>query len=166
MNATPAVSQAHATNAGQCLCGCGETPAAKSNYRPGHDARHVSILLQDLKNAAADEGHKKHINVSDARGALAALPSPELKAKLSGAIARFNAGRPAKVQPSPARADATAEQVEVEADPHMVQPATEPQIVGLDSVKVGRWEYPGRQYADGTQTRNTQRDGSGEWVQA
>jgi hypothetical protein len=60
---------------GTCLCGCGE-PAGR-NYRPGHDARHVSNLVR-----AVAEG------TTDKRAALKALPTEPLREKFTRAIAK------------------------------------------------------------------------------
>lgn len=39
----------------ECLCGCKAKLTAKSNYRPGHDARHVSNLVRATKESATDQ---------------------------------------------------------------------------------------------------------------
>lgn len=31
-----------------CYCGCGETVATRSYYRPGHDSRHVGIVARQV----------------------------------------------------------------------------------------------------------------------
>lgn len=41
------------TTAATCLCGCGQE--VNSVYRPGHDAKHVSILLAELYDALRSE---------------------------------------------------------------------------------------------------------------
>ncbi|AZS08713.1 hypothetical protein SEA_LENNOX_54 [Arthrobacter phage Lennox] len=42
---------------GNCKCGCGDIVASmgKSQYRPGHDAKHVSNLSRAFKGANADQ---------------------------------------------------------------------------------------------------------------
>lgn len=56
-----------------CLCGCGENVPSKSNYRPGHDARHAGQIGKALAAMAFDNmaGDKM----------LADLPSDRLKDK-------------------------------------------------------------------------------------
>jgi hypothetical protein len=57
-----------------CLCGCGENVPSKSNYRPGHDARHAGQIGKAL--AAMAEPSK-----ADTDKMLADLPSDRLKDK-------------------------------------------------------------------------------------
>ena len=52
----------------KCLCGCGED--VRSNYRPGHDSRHLAHLVRQVQDMT--------INSNQAR---AALPSEALKRK-------------------------------------------------------------------------------------
>jgi hypothetical protein len=59
---------------GTCLCGCGE-PTAR-NYRPGHDARHVSQLVREVAAGL------------DKRAALKGLPTEPLRAKLTRALGK------------------------------------------------------------------------------
>lgn len=64
-----------------CLCGCGVLVGRNSNYRPGHDARHVSqvvaAVLAKPKMSAAQ--HKRLIT---------ALPTLALQVKAENAIDR------------------------------------------------------------------------------
>lgn len=57
---------------GKCRCGCDES--TKSNYRPGHDARHAGQVGREIAANYATKGF-------DRRTLLAALPSDALKAK-------------------------------------------------------------------------------------
>lgn len=67
-----------------CKCGCGET--APRNYRPGHDARHVSQLARAVRDGSLDK-----------RAALRAVAASEkLQAKLTRALAK-KAAQPAEV---------------------------------------------------------------------
>ena len=70
-----------------CTCGCGiET---KSTYRPGHDAKHVSILLAGIfarRNEWGIEGEDLLIELAE--DARAQLPSTALKVKFNNAFAR------------------------------------------------------------------------------
>ncbi len=58
---------------GTCRCGCGEN-VAKSNYRPGHDARHAG----NVARAIAADGS---IETTSSKALLDALPSDALKQK-------------------------------------------------------------------------------------
>lgn len=42
--------------------------------------------------------------------------------------------------------------------------AAEPIVAETFKVKRGRWTYPAQRMSDGTEYRNTKRDGSGDWV--
>jgi hypothetical protein len=57
---------------GKCRCGCGED--TKSNYRPGHDARHAGQVGREIAANYATKGF-------DRRTLLDALPSDKLRAK-------------------------------------------------------------------------------------
>lgn len=57
-----------------CRCGCGEKTGG-GNYRPGHDARHVSKLTAAIKSGETTLDR-----------ALADLPSDKLRDKLSKAV--------------------------------------------------------------------------------
>lgn len=70
------------TNPGTCLCGCGET--APRNYRPGHDARHVSQLARAVREGTLDK-----------RAATRALPTEPLRQKLTRSIAKNPTKTPA-----------------------------------------------------------------------
>ncbi len=64
-----------------CLCGCGENVPSKSNYRPGHDARHAGAVGKAL--AAMAEPSK-----ADTDKMLADLPSDRLKDKARNIAAK------------------------------------------------------------------------------
>ncbi|GAA3020194.1 hypothetical protein [Microbacterium dextranolyticum] len=75
------------TEAKACACGtCHEAVSARALYRPGHDARHVSVLVQGLVNDIAD-GRKvtKQMIASTAEE----LPSEPLRAKFTRAADRM-----------------------------------------------------------------------------
>lgn len=144
------ISQAHGVNAGFCLCGCNQQTSPKANYRPGHDAAHVSFLLATIVN---------HGDFSQAAVAeyAKALPSMPLRQKLERAVDNFVARQSAKPR----------------------QSRTEWVDCDTDDYKIGRWTYPVqvemyREDAPGLKPgqeseylyfrRNTKRDGSGEWV--
>lgn len=120
----------------KCRCGCGEPVGAKSTYRPGHDARHAGATAQ--KMAATDSTSWDSL--------LGALPTPALRAKATAHATRLVAKkRVAKVKAGD------------RPGPAPMRP--------LDPIKVGRWEYPAREY-NGKIERNTKRDGSGSWIKA
>lgn len=58
----------------QCLCGCGEP--VKSNYRPGHDQRHLSGLARQVQSGKTTPEQ-----------AAAELPTDALRAKLAKRLA-------------------------------------------------------------------------------
>ncbi|QJD50038.1 hypothetical protein SEA_RASOVI_64 [Microbacterium phage Rasovi] len=145
-----ASAQPQTTSRIDCLCGCGQNTSAKANYRPGHDAAHVSVLLADFiaKGDLSQVALKPY---------LAALPSDALKIKLQKAVDNFAA----KKAPKPAKAK------------------TEWVDCDTDDYKIGRWVYPvqvlmyvmSADLKPGQESeylgfrRNTKRDGSGEWVE-
>lgn len=88
---TPTMEKAIATEipVNTCACGtCHEPVGRKAMYRPGHDARHVSVLLQGLINEHAD-GRKvtKALIAAEAKH----LPSERLRAKFTRAAERLAA---------------------------------------------------------------------------
>ncbi|WKW85450.1 hypothetical protein SEA_MILANI_60 [Microbacterium phage Milani] len=151
---TSAATQPQTSSRIDCLCGCGQTTSAKANYRPGHDAAHVSVLLADIV------AHKD-LSQGAVREYLKALPTPALQAKLQRAVDNF-AGRQANKTPRRA-----------------AQSRTEWVDIDTDEYKLGRWTYPvqalmlkegvapknpGEESEYKDLRRNTKRDGTGEWV--
>ncbi|QGH80716.1 hypothetical protein SEA_ZANELLA_59 [Microbacterium phage Zanella] len=149
-----AASQPQTTNRLDCLCGCGQETSAKANYRPGHDAAHVSVLLADFIG-------KGDLSQGALKPYLAALPSDALKFKLQKAVDNFATKKAGK---APRAAKETRDEwVDVDTDEY----------------KLGRWTYPvqalmlkegiapkhpGEESEYKDLRRNTKRDGSGEWV--
>jgi len=75
------------TEARACACGtCHEAVGPKATYRPGHDARHVSYLLQGLVNSYADG---QPVTKALINGMAKELPSEPLKAKFLRAAERL-----------------------------------------------------------------------------
>lgn len=140
-------------------------------YKPGHDAKHVSHILNELKAEAKATGNGK-IKVAALREAQKALPTQPLKEKLAKAVERFNnpPAKPAKA----AEAEEASGDEGAEPSDEEPAPAADPSVVirveERQDVKFGRWFYPARTafLEDGTEQvqRNTARDGSGEWVVA
>ncbi|XAO35668.1 hypothetical protein SEA_FIRECASTLE_61 [Microbacterium phage FireCastle] len=151
-----AATQPSTTAALTCLCGCGQITSAKANYRPGHDAAHVSNLLADIvTHGDLSQGAVKQY--------LKALPSLPLQAKLQKAVDNFAAKKAGK--PVTAKAPQETRTEWVDSD--------------TDAFKAGRWTYPvqhlmlkaemlpaypGEESEYKAHRRNTKRDGSGEWV--
>ncbi|QLF82743.1 hypothetical protein SEA_CICADA_63 [Microbacterium phage Cicada] len=151
MNAS---TQPQTVNRIDCLCGCGQNTGPKANYRPGHDAAHVSVLLGDFiaKGDLSQVALKPY---------LAALPSDALKIKLQKAVDNFAAKKAGK-KPRAAKVERT-EWVEVDTDEYKLGRWTYP--VQALMIKEGiEPAYPGEESEYKELRRNTKRDGSGEWV--
>ncbi|AZF98678.1 hypothetical protein SEA_RIOVINA_54 [Arthrobacter phage Riovina] len=80
-----------------CRCGCGEATASyRSVYRPGHDSKHISHLLQELLVGIDSLEHGKlsakdyQTQVSDA---FILLPSASLQDRLYHAVLNYGRGR-------------------------------------------------------------------------
>lgn len=151
-----------------CRCGCGEsTSSSKTQYRPGHDARHVGIVARDIA-ASSQEGYERTTADSDLGSVLlqgkAQAMADRLLAKKQPQDRKV-AKKEAKLAAADKVAQEEAEYAEKTAPP---EPMFEDEIASgyktTEGVKVGRWVYPGRQNHFGVQERNTKRDGSGEWV--
>jgi hypothetical protein len=88
-----------------CLCGCREAPSgAAAHYRPGHDARHASLVGRRLQEQGrADEA------------VLAELPTDALRSK---ALAMLQPARTHRAKPSQEKAppQPASEQVEAARD--------------------------------------------------
>ena len=65
-----------------CACQCGEPVGRRALYRPGHDARHVSMLLAPVK--ASGKADPKWIERT-----AALLPSEPLRVKFTRAAERL-----------------------------------------------------------------------------
>lgn len=140
----------------KCNCGCGENVAGKSNYRPGHDARHAGLVARAaVESFDAGQGHW------DSKEFYGSLPSPELRDKALAQVRRIIAKRAKAEAQGKAKGDTNISSLRGSRK-RDVEPQT-----GTDSglvVKVGRWTYPARKLENGTAERNTARDGGGEWV--
>lgn len=164
-----------------CNCGCGEaTSSSKTQYKPGHDARHAGIVARAMA-AAKINGDATYTPGLDT------LPSPKLRSKAEAMARRIveqvaAKATKAKTTRSPKAAGekadrkATAALVAQEEAEHAAAEAEKRAAIEAEleaeevpfsddsTVKIGRWEYPVRNWADGRQERNTKRDGSGEWI--
>ena len=132
-----------------CADGCGAQVTGKAIFRPGHDARFVSLLLAVAADHNFDE---ESLNQQDL------LPTAALRQKFVRAFWNNQAKALAKQDRAANRAARRA------------TPQGEFRTLDADgTVKVGRWIYPARRWIR-TETsefwveRNTQRDGKGEWV--
>ena len=137
-----------------CLCGCKfATINPTANYRPGHDASHVSNLLGALASKTGG------FSQDDVDALKVQLPSPALRVKFQTAADKLMERRAAKALKG-AMKIAKNHGVWLDVD-HTV-------------AKVGRWTYPIQEWVIVTKTgdqptgkfqRNTKRDGTGEWVE-
>jgi hypothetical protein len=85
-NQTPAAkaTNAKAVTTRRCNCGCGEaTSSSKTQYKPGHDARHAGSVARDLAAFWINGGEgTKHSMLDE-------LPSPKLQAKATAMAKRI-----------------------------------------------------------------------------
>lgn len=163
----------------QCACECGEaTQSAKSNYRPGHDARHASNVGRFLATSNDPEANNR---------ALASLGSDKLRTKALAMDSRLRTLTAAKAEREAAKANKPAKAskpAEIEAelalqdeprpedldeDGQLTEreaPELEDDILPISEVKIGRWTYPVRRSPEDREQlqRNTNRDGSGNWI--
>lgn len=138
-------------------------------YKPGHDAKHVSAILAELKAEAKATTKDGKIKTAAVRAAAKALPTPALRAKLEKAVLRFNEPPVKAAKPAADKADAEqATEEPADTDPEPVDESAIVRVEERQDVKVGRWFYPARTafLEDGTEQiqRNEARDGSGAWV--
>lgn len=135
-----------------CACGCRTfTWTDTATYVPGHDAKHVSALLDDARAIIAANGQ---ISTAETRALVDSIPSPALQNKLRNAIERLGRKRPSSRKPKN----------------HGVWLDVDNTVA-----KVGRWTYPIQEkwivatptgdQPTGKFRRNTKRDGSGRWVE-
>lgn len=126
---------------GACRCGCGDTPAAKRNFRPGHDQRLMGILAR-----AARAGHDLVVfeqpenvyNMTPAEyGRMVLTAQGQIK------LERYIATEPKRARKARAASNGA---------PAVEAPAVDPLPT---TVKVGRWEYP---------VTGVERDGNGAIV--
>lgn len=164
----------------QCACECGEaTQSAKSNYRPGHDARHASNVGRFLATSNDPEANNR---------ALASLGSDKLRTKALAmdsrlrALAAAKAEREAAKANKPAKASKPAKRAEIEAelrdeprpedldeDGQLTEreaPELEDDLLPISEIKVGRWTYPVRRSPEDREQlqRNTKTNGTGSWI--
>lgn len=179
VTATSGDKKAPATR--RCNCGCGEaTSTSKTQYKPGHDARHASAVARRIV-----EGH---LTGSAAEAELANLGSEKLHHKAAAMVERLLAkankpAKPAKVpadkKPSASEKRELALQVAAEEDAHRAaeaekRAAIEAELAQADDwdsatlgeVKLGRWTYPTRTLNGETQryTKTTLAADGGSWV--
>lgn len=99
------------TNNPMCYCGCAQPTNPNRNYRPGHDARHVSaklaLAVAQLTGGGYVEPHEEWVRVGAQFSG--SLPTPALAAKLLGALDRAERTALAKRDRAQAREAAKAE---------------------------------------------------------
>lgn len=129
----------------ECACGCAHATATeKARYLPGHDARHVAVLL-----SAVERG------TMTAEEAVGRLESIKLADKLTNAIKR------SEIRTQMKAAGATNRAVQKMVS-YVGTDTTDTK--DIDPVKIGRWFYPARQDSLGLVYRNLKTDGSGLWT--
>lgn len=129
--------QANPADLPLCKCGCGTPVGRKSNYKPGHDARHAGNVARQI---ADNPGERDML--------LATLPSDKLRVKARDMADRLLA-KDASGSTS-GRKSATKRIVVEET---------------LGQVKRGKTWYPGK-IVNGVLYRNTKKDGTGTWNEA
>lgn len=135
----------------KCLCGCDSDISGKSQYKPGHDARHAGNVARAILN--------EDLTPEQATALLDSLGSDALRAKANAMVENWTAKAEQKAAREVARKAAKAASEEVKA-----QAKAEVVWTDIDPVRVGRWDYPARINNAGFKQRNTKKDGSGEWV--
>lgn len=138
-----------------CFCGCGSLTGAQSLYKPGHDAKHVSVLLSYIAAGTytLDEAKQQ-------------LPSTPLRVKLHNAFARYTAKTKTK---APTLGDHT-EPAECNQCSRTTDHDSLHVVVGglrwcsdcyqgPREIKIGRWFYPIVKITD-KEITYTKRDGS------
>ncbi len=153
-------TQTPETNAAtaKCACKCGATNNKGRIFRPGHDARMVSLLVRDVTSgalsytkAALDLDLTKTTDhqsmIDEVVATVEDRFSTALADKTAGALHRAWAisSKTSKAKPAPKAAK------EIE------------KVLETKPVKIGRWTYPTR-VVDGVVFRNTKTNGSAEWV--
>lgn len=119
------------TTAVACKCGCGRPTG--STYAPGHDAKHVSLMIQEV--LAGD---------TDREAARAQLPSMALRIKFDNALNNAINKAIARKEREEAKIARLAERAVKEAE-RIRKEAKKTKRTGLTEiteVKVGRWWYP------------------------
>lgn len=135
----------------KCLCGCEQL--VRGNYKQGHDAKHVSNLLQGIVEGRLDLAQAQDT-----------LPSWKLQAKLAAAVTRRTGlrcdecGAPASTDRLLFHDEATGL-----ATCDGCQAAQADDIESATEVKIGRWWYQIESaIEDGGQARVTYRTRTGE----
>ncbi len=114
-----------------CKCGCGERVPSKSNYRPGHDARHAGQVARTIVANYTTKGF-------DRRTVLADLPSDALKAKAEDIAGKSIAKIEDRTQRAADRATAKAKR---EAEKAVVKAEEQEANLEHGIVKVGKKEF-------------------------
>lgn len=137
---------------GACRCGCGDTPSAKRNFRPGHDQRLMGTLVRAARAGQTLRVFEQPETIYGATpveyGRMVLTAQGQLK------LERYLAAEPKRARRARTTAAQAAEVIAAPAAPKFTE----------TEVKVGRWTYPAREFPNGAVVRNTRRDGSGEWI--
>lgn len=113
-----------------CRCGCGAQ--IKGDYKQGHDAKHVSILVARALAGGSD-------TYSECLGELAGFP--RLQAKLDRAYGNAMAKAEAKAARQAALQAKSAERELAKAE-KAAKAEAKKRVLSFTEVKVGRWSYP------------------------
>lgn len=158
-----------------CYCGC-KNPVnhPESTFRPGHDARFAGQIARQI----FELGTEPLANRLAGEALFVKVPSAALGTKVLAMVENLKAKADAKASRAANRAarratkaDDTVSALPPAAMVRVIENPTEAQRAEgaaadptTGTAKVGRWDYPAYQNADGTTQRNTSRDGSGQWV--
>lgn len=134
MTATATKTTPESTDFRKCGCGCNENVNGKSNYKPGHDARHAGQVARAI---IADPSRESAL--------LATLPSVALQTKASNMVTLWSEKAAKKAEKKVAKVKAEWEDLE----PVKIGRWTYPTRKNTKTNVV---------------QRNQKKDGSGEWV--
>lgn len=144
------VSESASPEFKHCLCGCGANVPSKTNYRPGHDARHAGQIGREIAANYTVDGF-------DRRTLLDALPTDALKRKAEGVAETAIKKAEAKSTNREARSRAAADKAQAKA-------ASGPAFVE-GKIRIGRRMFPARKYEGGVIEVNQNQDGDGKWYE-
>lgn len=182
---------ATASQAG-CGCGCGENVPSNRTFRPGHDARLVSLLAKAITGAGHDRGYVTQIleidmtkvndqqaEIDDATKAVSTKFGSALAGKFFNAAMnswhRQVAGEQKRSEKAAKKAESKSrrnhpvvEGAQVTSIVDTANPDAELEVeetwtVGPDT-KVGRWTFPTRVSNRGRKQRNQKANGKGSWI--
>lgn len=164
---------------GMCGCGCGSNVPSNRTFRPGHDARLVSLLVKAITGARGGDRqyaatileldlsqvNDQQAEIDDATRAISAKFGSPLAGKF------FNAAMNSwtrEVKGTERKASkASKAQVPADQKAKVIRDSvikTEETWEDGEPVQIGRWSYPTRVSSLGRTQRNKKTNGKGEWV--